>query len=185
MSIMDQLKRVGCVSEFESRDVDDALLTTIVEAASWAPSAANTQPWEIVAIRDREQKMAVVKTLLDSLLRPGVGGHERREWVVEAPLLLVICLDQMRAKARFGEIGEKQFGVQDTGAAIQNIRLVALEYGVKSCLIREFDCRQVAELLELPGHVRPLIMLAMGHSQVEAGSRPRLLLEDYLHHEKW
>jgi len=185
MSVMDQLRRVGCVSVFEGQEIDDVLLSTIVESASWAPSAANAQPWEIIAVRNSEQKAAIVETLLDSHLRPGVGGHERRAWVAEAPLLLVICLDHMRAKVRYGEIGEKQFGIQDTGAAIQNIRLVALERGVKSCLIREFDQQQMAELLELPRHVRPLTMIVMGYSQEESRSKPRLLMEDYLHFEKW
>ena len=86
---------------------------------------------------------------------------------------------------RFGEVGERLFGIQDTGAAIQVMRLAALEQGVKSCLIREFDRSQVAELLNLPGHVQPLVLLALGYSSVEPAPRPRLPLEDYLHHETW
>jgi nitroreductase len=86
---------------------------------------------------------------------------------------------------RFGERGERVFGVQDTGFAIQNMRLVALENGVKSCLLREFDPDQIAKLLELPGHVEPLILIAMGYSAVEPKEMTHLELEDYLHHEKW
>ena len=127
----------------------------------------------------------MAETLLDSHLRPGVGGDERRGWVVQSPLLMVVCLDHTRAKVRFGEIGEQLFGIQDTGAAIQALRLAALEHGVKSCLIREFDRGRMAELLELPRHVRPLILIAMGYSSVEPGQKPRLPLEDYLHYEKW
>ena len=52
MTILAQMKRIRCVSEFEDRDVDETVLTTIVEAASWTPSAADLQPWEIVAVRD-------------------------------------------------------------------------------------------------------------------------------------
>jgi nitroreductase len=185
MSIVDQLKRVRCVSEFEDREITDALLSAIVGAATWTPSASDSQPWEIVALRDPERKEAVVDTLLDSHLRPKMGGGERRSWVAQAPVLLVVCLDHTRAKARYGEIGEKLFGLQDSGAMMQNMRLVALELGVKSCLIREFDRQQMAELLGLPRHVRPLIMIAMGYSEVELQRRSRLPPEDYLHLEKW
>jgi len=185
MSIIDQLKRVCCISEFEDQEIDDAHLFTIVEAATLTPSAADAQPWEIVAVRDLEQKEAIVETLLDSHLRPELGGRERRSWVIQSPVILVVCLDHTRAKARLGEIGEKLFGVQDTGAAIQNMRLVALEHGVKSCLIREFDRNRMAGLLKLPRHVRPLIMIALGYSLVELERSPRLPLEDYLHFEKW
>jgi nitroreductase len=52
-------------------------------------------------------------------------------------------------------------------------------------LIREFDHDAMAKLLELPRHVEPLIMIVMGYSEVEPGQKPRLPLEDYLHHEKW
>ena len=185
MSIMDQLKRIRCVSEFEDREIDDVCLSTIVETATWIPSASDAQPWEIIAICDHARKEAVIETLLDSHLRPNAGGRERRSWVAQAPVLLVVCLDRTRAKARFGEIGEKLFGIQDTGAMIQSMRLVALEHGVKSCLIHEFDRNQMAELLELPRHVQPLVMLALGYSHVDLERGPRLPLEDFLHFEKW
>ncbi len=185
MSIVDQLRRVRCVSEYEDRDIEDSVLNTIVEAASWAPSAADSQPWEIVAVRDPERKAALVTTFLDSLMRPGTGGRERRHWLALAPVVLVVCLDHTRAKARFGDIGERLFGIQDTGAAIQNMRLTALEYGVKSCLLREFDHAAMAQLLELPRHVEPLILIALGYSEREPGSKPRLPLTDYMHHNRW
>jgi len=185
MQIIDQLKQIRCISEFEDRDIDDALLAKIVEGASWTPSAADAQPWEIVAVRDPERKKAIVGALLDSHLRPGLGGDERRSWLVQAPVVLVVCLDHTRAKVRFGEIGEKVFGLQDTGAAIQNIRLVAREQRVKSCLIREFDRPKVAALLELPRHVQPLTLMALGFSQVQAHQKAGLPLDDYFHFERW
>jgi nitroreductase len=185
MSIVDQLKRIGCVSEFTNRDVDGADLAVIVQAAGWAPSAANAQPWELVAVRDEERKVGIVRTLLDSHLRPRMGGDERRDWLAQAPVVLVVCLDRLRAKVRYGEIGDQLFGIQDTGAAIQNMRLVALELGIKSCLVREFDRQQLAHLLALPKHVQPLMLIALGHSEEEPAPRPVLPLEDYYHQEQW
>ena len=181
----DLLPRIRCVSEFEERDVAEGTLAAIVEAAGWASSAANLQPWEIIAVRQPQNKLALLDTLLDSHLRPEPGGRERRGWIAQAPVILVVCLDRTRAKVRFGEVGEQLFGIQDTGAAIQVMRLAALELGVKSCLIREFDRGQLAGLLNLPGHVCPLVLLAPGYSNIEPVPRPRLPLEDYLHHEMW
>jgi nitroreductase len=185
MTILAQMKRIRCVSEFEDRDVDEAVLTTIVEAASWTPSAADLQPWEIVAIREGERKRALVGILLDSHMRPGSGGELRRHWLADSPVILVVCMDHTRAKVRLGEIGEALFGIQDVGAAIQNMRLVALELGVKSCLLREFDHQRMSEWLELPSHVCPLTLIAMGYSQVEPPQKPGLPLSDYFHHEMW
>jgi nitroreductase len=183
--MIEMLKRISCVSEFDQRDVSDAELVSIVAAAAWAPSAANAQPWEIVAVRDQEQKLGIVRALLDSHLRPRLGGDERRAWLGQAPAILVVCLDRLRAKARYGQMGENLFGIQDTGAALQNLRLAALELGIKSCLVREFNHRQVSQLLVLPEHVEPLILVALGHSQAEAAQLPRLPLEDNYHQERW
>jgi nitroreductase len=179
------LQRIGCVSEFDDRPIEDDVLASIVAAAAWAPSAANAQPWEIIAVRSREQKLRIASILLDSHLRPQVGGDSRRSWLIDAPQLLVLCLDRTRAMARFGEVGRDLFGVQDTGAALQNMRLMALAHGVKSCLVREFDRAQMTTLLALPRHVTPLIILALGYSTVDARPLPRLPLGDYLHHESW
>jgi nitroreductase len=163
----------------------DWLLDTIVRAAMPAPSTADVQPWEIVAVRSLEQKQEISAAMLDSHLRSHTGGEQRRHWLIEAPLILVVCLDHIRAKVRFGERGEKVFGIQDTGFAIQNMRLIALENGVKSCLLREFDVNRVAEILHLPLHVEPLILVVMGFSPIEPKEMTHLELEDYLHHEKW
>ena len=185
MAIVEQLKRIGCISEFEERDIGDLHLAAIVEAASLAPSAANAQPWEIIAVRAQECKVKLVRTLLDSHLRPRLGGDERRDWLAQAPVVLIVCLDHLRAKVRYGEMGENLFGIQDTGTAIQNMRLAALELGIKSCLVREFGHKELADLVELPSHVEPLIMIALGYSSAEAAQLPRLPLEDFFHEERW
>lgn len=185
MALMDWLNRVCYVSDFDAKEISDDMLTTIVSAAMPAPSTADVQPWEIIAIRSKEQKQALAQAMLDSHLRPNTGGEQRRHWLADAPLVLVVCLDHTRAKVRFGERGEKVFGIQDTGFAIQNMRLVGLENGVKSCLLREFDPNLVAQSLELPRHVEPLILIVMGFSSIEPKAQPHLELEDYLHHEKW
>jgi nitroreductase len=185
MPLIDWLKRVCHVSDFEDKKINDELLNTIVRAAMPAPSTADVQPWEIIAIRSKEQKQEISGAMLDSHLRSHTGGEQRRHWLTEAPLILVVCLDHIRAKVRFGERGEKVFGIQDTGFAIQNLRLIALENGVKSCLLREFDVDRVAKILDLPIHVEPLVLVVMGFSQIEPKEITHLELEDYLHHEKW
>lgn len=185
MNMLDWMRQLTHVSDFEKQEIARDILEKIVSAAMTSPSTADVQPWEIIAVQTVEGKALLVGALLDSHLRPDTGGENRRHWLADAPLVLVVCLDHTRAKVRFGERGEKVFGIQDTGFAIQNIRLVALEMGIKSCLIREFDPHRVASLLELPGHVEPLILLAMGYSTVTPGEIYHLELEDYLHLEKW
>lgn len=184
-SLAEQLQSIRCVSEYEPRLIADDLVQTIVQAASWAPSAADDQPWEIIAVRDPVSKAAMVSTLLDTLLRPRRADPGAHHWLISAPLVLVLCLDHMRASARYGEAGDRLFGIQDTGAALQNMRLIASEHGIKSCLIREFDHSAMAQRLELPRHVEPLILVTMGFSSKAPVAKPALPLQDYLHLERW
>jgi nitroreductase len=65
------------------------------------------------------------------------------------------------------------------------MRLLAQTLGIQSCLVREFDSEQMTALLDLPRHVRPLIMIALGYSAAEAKPLPRLPIQDYVHHESW
>src|SRR5512136_2023078 len=54
LQFAEELQRVGCISEYDAHSIEDEVLAAIVRAAAWAPSAANIQPWEIVALRSEE-----------------------------------------------------------------------------------------------------------------------------------
>ena len=80
MSLLSLLSRVCHVSDFETTEITDDLLNTIVSAAMPAPSTADVQPWEVIAVRTKEQKLGISSAMLDSHLRSNTGGERRRHW---------------------------------------------------------------------------------------------------------
>jgi nitroreductase len=64
-TLMSVMQKRRSVRVYKSGKVSDAQLNTILEAARWAPSGANTQPWEFVVTRDRK-KMKRIREIYDN-----------------------------------------------------------------------------------------------------------------------
>ena len=64
-TLMTVIQKRRSVRVYKSGKVSDAQLSTILEAARWAPSGANTQPWEFVVTRDRK-KMKRIREIYDN-----------------------------------------------------------------------------------------------------------------------
>ena len=63
-NLLNIIRRRRSVRVYKTGKVSDRQLETILEAARWAPSGANTQPWEFVVTRDRK-KMKKVRRIYD------------------------------------------------------------------------------------------------------------------------
>ncbi|WP_209313849.1 nitroreductase family protein [Blastococcus sp. TF02A-35] len=147
-------------------------LTALLEAARWAPSASNTQPWRFaVALRGTEEHAAV----LDAL----VGFN--RAWAHAASALVVAA-----AETHTPEGAERRWAVYDTGQAVAHLSVQAEVEGLAVHQMGGFDSERIAALL--PEGVTPLVVLAIGRRDDtaelpeplagrEAAARDRLPLE--------
>jgi len=182
----DELKKtiqsLQCRDEYLPESIDSNILTEILECVRITPSTANLQPWEIVVVTDPEMRAKLDGTLLDPMLREDDELHQ--DWLVKAPLILVVCVDSRRAKVRFGERG-MDFALMDVGAAIMSLMLAAENHSVKGCNVREFNQEKVRTLLEIPKTVIPVMLVPLGYSNQEKAPGPTLELEDFVHRETW
>ncbi len=65
--LLELVKKRRSIRTFEPREVPDELITRILEVARWAPSGANSQPWEFVVIKDRAVRDRVAKITIEGL----------------------------------------------------------------------------------------------------------------------
>lgn len=101
---------------FSSQPVPEEQLRSLLEAARWAPSASNVQPWLFVYNND-EESLARARPLLK---------ENNRRWADRAPLLIFIF-----ARKRHPETGQPlRTGGFDTGAAWFSIALQAKRLGL-------------------------------------------------------
>ena len=147
------------------------MVETLIEAARWAPSAGNIQPWEFVIVR----KPAVKKKLAQAALNEA--------FVEEAPAVIVVCADEKRASMGYGIRGRTLYCIQDTAAATQNILLTAYSLGLGSCWIGAFNEDEAKEALNAPEGVRPVAIIPVGYPNETPPQRGRRFINQIVHHE--
>jgi nitroreductase len=143
--------------EREPVSLDD--LKLLVEAARWAPSGSNLQPWKFVIVTDRNVIEAI------KMMSPGI-------LMGPPPALIVLCHDEKRVE------GERELQLMDLGAAMQNILLMAHVLGLGACPIASFDGESVAELLELSSHIKPVLLICVGKPADKPKPPPKLSIDE-------
>ncbi|NOX45258.1 MAG: nitroreductase family protein [Caldiserica bacterium] len=164
--ILEIIKGRRSVRRFKPDPIPDGDLAEILEAATWAPSAGNAQPWRFVVVRDRGLKAELVAAAL------GQG------FIAEAPVVVVVCADLERARRAYGERGEGLYCIQDTAAATQNMLLAAHAKGLGNCWVGAFSEEEVRAVLSLPDGLRPVAIVPIGRPAQEPRPRPRRPLEE-------
>lgn len=136
------------IRQFEDRPVEKELLSQVLEAAIWAPTAGNIQPWIFVCVTETS-RIRTVQTV-----SPGMLGNPQA--------LICVCSDRKNAVEKAGE-GGKILALFDCAMASQNIMLRAHDLGVGTCAIRSFNQAAVAEILDMPVHIQPELLIMAGY----------------------
>jgi len=159
MDLWTAIERRRSVRRFSSALVPQSDIERILAAAIHAPSAGNRQPWHFIVVRNPELKTA---------LATAAGGQG---FVAAAPAVIVVCAEPDRSAARYGVRGRELYCLQDTAAATEHILLAATALGLGACWVGAFDGTAAARALSLPGTLRPVAMVPIGHP-LEEGGRP-------------
>ncbi len=154
------------IRAFAEEPITEEQLQLCLRAAIAAPSAGNAQPWQFLVIRDREVKQALARAALG------------QTFLVQAPVVIAVCADLERAAAAYGLRGRELYCLQDTAAATQNLLLMAHALGLGTCWVGAFDEQAVARVLELPGHLRPVVLIPLGRPAQKPASRGRRPLSE-------
>lgn len=135
---------------FSNRDVTRETLAKVFEAARWAASSFNEQPWRfIVGLRGSES----YQHIFDSL------GEFNQKWTVHAPILI---LGVARTKFSHNETPNR-FAVYDLGAAASYMTLEAAALGVATHQMAGFDENKARELLGVSAEYAIGSVIAMGY----------------------
>lgn len=148
------------------RELTDAELAAVLEAARWAPSSGNSQPWRFLVWRRGRDPQAFAAAL--ATLEPG-----NREWVVRARALVAVCADLLDKRDR-----PNRFAAHDAGMATQNLLLQAHALGLVAHPMAGYDADALVALAAIPARFAPQAVIALGHP-----GDPALLHERHLKKE--
>ena len=170
----DVVRQRRSVRAFQPLPVEEPLVRKILEAARWAPSGGNCQPWHFYAAFDPERREALVNCTFNSN-RP---GNPPQAWLREAPVLVVVCMDARRTLQKYDRWGRDYLAPQDIAAAVENMLLAATALGLGGCWVGGLKIWDVQQTLDLPAHHEPFCLVALGHPAEIPKPRPRLDLDE-------
>jgi len=173
VEVLEAIKGRRSIRAFKSQAVPEETINKLIEAACWAPSAGNIQPWEFIIVQNNEIKRRLVEAALG------------QEFIAEAPVVIVVCANEERSARGYGLRGKTLYCIQDTAAAIQNIHLAAYSLGLGTCWIGAFREEEARKALKLPNGIRPVAIIPVGYPD-EAPQPPRRRpIQQVVHYETW
>ena len=135
-----------------TKSVSHEQIIALLEAARWAPSSYNDQPWRFI-VCDKTSNATAWQTAFDCL------ASSNQTWVKHASLLLLGCantiLDVNQQANRFAQY--------DTGAAAENLVLQAASMGLAAHQMGGFNSDLAREKFNIPTQYTPMAMLCVGY----------------------
>ncbi|MBK5288753.1 MAG: nitroreductase family protein [Acidimicrobiia bacterium] len=172
---------------FADRPVADADLARILDAAVYAPSAENKQPWEFVVVRDPAGRAAIGALIERAWNSAGKAfSHTRLSpalltdvdagatgGIAAAPVHIVVGADTER--------GLRQTVAESIFPAVQNLMLAAGAIGLGTALttIAVGYADELRAIVGFPETVRPMAVIPVGYPARPLGPPAR---EPFAHH---
>lgn len=192
-NLLNAIQHRRSVRVYKSGKVTDKQLATILEAARWAPSGANTQPWEIVVTRDRK-KMKRIREIYDNEWKqrkredPINYKGLKKDYVGDVSVILLMCGDartkQVYLTTRQPGDREKLFQASIANA-VQQMMLAAatMNLGTVWVSVREEVEPEIRELFQIPPELRLLWVVPIGHARSWPPAKPRRQANAFTHFE--
>jgi len=201
-SLNDVVRGRRSVRSFEpGHRVDREVLRGIAEAGRWAPSGANTQPWEICIVDEPGEVAMTSRIMADQADRlnahcKGFPHVHKRHWVHDAIAIFLIFVDSRWSDAypvandqAMDEIeyakNRENILLVSAGAAAQNIQLATYAVGLTSAWLsgggEPQTARELQEALGFPATHVPLAIIPVGWPHRRHDSRWRRDLDSVVH----
>jgi nitroreductase len=150
--------------------VPESTLTHVLDTARMAPSAVNRQPWHVLVVRDETGRRAIHQAYA-------------RDWLLQAPILLVVCVEPAAAWTR----AEDGWNAAETDGTIlmTHLTLAAAEAGLGTCWIAAFSPARLRAALGLPDGIVPLALTPLGFPADGGRPKQRKPLADIVHDGRW
>lgn len=167
--LLDLIRRRRSVRRMTGSPLPPGTVERLFEAARLAPSWANSQCWEFIAVTDPEVRAALA----------GAGGPKNA--MPLAPLIVVACARPQASGHRAG----LDYFMLDMGIAIEHLILEATSLGLGTCWVGWFDEERVRRVLAIPPEVRVVALVPVGFPDEAPPERPRRSLEEVLAWNRW
>lgn len=208
--LLELIKRRRSIRSYEPKPVPLEDVMKVLEAARWAPSGDNSQPWEFVVVRDR----GVLGKVMEVFMESGRQCREacprftflRPERIREASTLILVCADT-RFKAAYPRSSEEhelaemyeenseRILIESVTYAVAFMNLAAVSLGLGTvCLTspgERITAEKLREALDIPEDLQPICCLPLGfpsqkkQSGISPSTRVPRPLESMVHMDRF
>ena len=152
--------------KFENKEVEDSKVQMILAAADTAPTAGGFQGFEVYHVENPEIKLKLVDAA-------------NKQPYVNAPVVLVFCMNPERVKMNFPPNILKKFSLQDATLAAAYSQLAAHALGLSSIWIGMIDEEKVMAILGT--EFTPSSILCLGYPKKMLQPKPKRSLISLIH----
>lgn len=157
------------IRKFKAISIEKEKILEIIKAAMYAPSAVNRQPWHFIVIDDKSIMVDIMEFHTNSKML-GTASHA-----------ILICGDETLQH-------DKDYWIAYCGAATQNMLLSAHALGLGACWVgifpREHRIKSISALMNLPAHIKPFALVALGYPD-EKKETPERFKAERIYHNTW
>jgi len=188
MNIIEAISNRRSIRKFTDKDIDDDIIRNILKAGIDAPSPKNTQPWKFIVIKEKS-KQELIKIMKDGIenikLNFGVLIDEKNflssaegalKIIGEAPVIIFVINTGNKQQQRQTYVKKyvEMANIQSIGAAVENMLLASLEYGVGGLWMSDiyYTVNEIGEWLQTDKQI--VAAVALGYP---AGNAPAKIIK--------
>lgn len=199
MDVQTAIANRRSIRKFKQEPVPGRYIQELIEAARWAPSGTNHQPWRFIIVRDQQVKQQLEEAAFG------------QKYISEAPVVLVCCADlevyRRDTKQRVLELiaaGAMEPAALETypglvkpmdeaslktyiphamlnvAIAMENIALQAVALGLGTCIVQMIKTKKIANILLIPENFIITALLVVGIPDECPAARPRLNIQEII-----
>ena len=204
--LLDLVKRRRSIRKFKPKPIPDEYVDKIIEVARWAPSGANSQPWEFIVVKNKRLRNKIIDFAIEQTpisyniertRQKGLrffeqGGPPAKEYNRDAPVFILVCGDT-RTKDFYPLIYTLTTGDQifqsSLASAFLYMTLAATSLGLASkwltAVATPLVQPLVKDLLGIPKEMAIYDMMLVGYPASKPRPRPVRAAEDIVHYERY
>ena len=182
MEVFEAIKTRHSIRNYKTTPVDDKILESVLEAARWAPSWANTQCCRFIVVRDSQTKAA----LSDVMRNRGSASESLKI----APVVIVACAEIGKSgfyRGIEGPASDKgaSWYMYDVALAMSHLVLAAHSVGLGTVHLGLFDAGKAAAILRVPPGFCVVAITPLGYPEGEPRLTTRKELSEIVSYEKF
>jgi len=180
------------IRKFKEEPVPEKILSKILEAGRWAPSAGNSQPWRFIVVTDADVKQNIAEIFTEFSRKAWAefsperarylaarGGSWDKSSMGKIPVLIVVCCEVL-------ERMKEELVLGSAWCAIENVLLAATAESLGSCIYTFYGVEEknmLKEMLRVPERYRIAAVIQLGYSAAEPPAPSRKTLDEIVSYQ--